>query len=229
MEKAVINLSDLRKQKRWDFYIFSSASTKIEKVLKKIKYPIFPLQEIVKRTERGFSGTLEYRSDGIPVLSLNCITAEGVAISNANKFMSLEEHHKLYRSAVKRNDVLVGLFLRPNMNISAVYEFDEPANITSFLVKLELKEVVYPQYLSMFLNSSFGKDLIQQKAIGSIQPSITISHLRDLPIPLPPLDEQKSLVEAIRHKQIEALELQRKATKLMEEAGEIIENFFKSK
>ncbi|MBE9051348.1 restriction endonuclease subunit S [Nostocales cyanobacterium LEGE 11386] len=229
MEKIVVKLSEIRKKGRWDFPLFSSASRKIDEVLQKIKYPVLSLKEIVKKTERGFSGILTSTSDGIPVLSLSCITHEGVVITNANKFISLEQHQNLYKSAVKKNDVLVTLFARPNMNISAVYEFDTPANITSHLAKLELNEKVYPHYLSIFLNSPFGKDLIQQKAIGSIQPSITTSQLLDLPIPLPPLEEQKRLVKSVLDKQSKALELQQKAAILMEEASELIETFFNTK
>lgn len=229
MEKIIVDLSEVLKKRRWDFSLFSSAYRKTDEVLQKIKYPIFSIKEIVKKTERGFSAILNTTSEEIPVLSLGCITPEGVIITNANKFISREQHQKLYKSAVKRNDVLVALFVRPNMNISAVYEFDEPANITSHLAKLELNERVYPQYLSIFLNSSFGKDLIQQKAIGSIQPSITISQLLDLPIPLPPLEEQKRLVKSVQDKQSKALELQQKAIKLMKDASELIETFLNAK
>lgn len=229
MEKILVKLSEISNKKRWDFLLFSSASRKTDEVLQKIKYPVLSLKEIVKKTERGFPGILTNTLDGIPLLSLGCITHEGVVITNANKFISLEEHQKLYKSAVKNNDVLVALFARPNMNISAVYEFDTPANLTSHLAKLELNEKVYPQYVSIFLNSSFGKELIQQKAIGSIQPSITISQLLDLPIPIPPLEEQKRLVKSLQYKQIKALELQQKAAKLMEEASELIETFFNTK
>lgn len=229
MEKIIVKLSEVSKKKRWDFLLFSSASRKTDEVLQKIKYPVLSLKEIVKKTERGFPGIFTSTLDGIPVLSLSCITHEGVVITNANKFISLEEHQKLYKSAVKKNDVLVALFARPNMNISAVYEFDNPANLTSHLAKLELNEKVYPQYVSIFLNSSFGKELIQQKAIGTIQPSITISQLLDLPIPIPPLEEQKKLVKSLQDKQSKALELQQKAAKLMEEASELIETFFNTK
>jgi restriction endonuclease S subunit len=229
MEKTSVKLSELQKKRRWDFSLFSSASRKAHDDLNRLKYPVVLLKEIVKKAERGFSEIQKITSEGIPLLSLECIKPEGVVISNANKFISLEEHQKLYKSAVKRNDILVALSIRPNMNISAVYKFDFPANLTSYLVKLELNESVYPQYLSLFLNSSLGKELIQQKAIGSIRPSINISHLLDLPVPLPPLNEQKTLVEAVQNKQIKALELQQEAAKLIEEASQLIETFFVNK
>ncbi|MBN3879584.1 MULTISPECIES: restriction endonuclease subunit S [unclassified Nostoc] len=230
MEKTKVKLSELQTEKRWNFSVFSSASQKAHEALNKLRYPVLLLKEIVKKTERGFSEIQKITSaEGIPLLSLECIKPEGVVIRNANKFISLEEHRKLYKSAVKRNDILVALSIRPNMNISAVYESDYPANLTSYLAKLELNERVYPHYLSLFLNSSLGKELIQQKAIGSIRPSINISHLLELPVPLPPLHEQKILVEAVQNKQIKALELQKEAVKLIEEASQLIETFFTNK
>jgi len=229
MEKTVVRLSEVRNKGAWNFSLFSAENRKAEAALKQSPYPVVPLKEIVKKAERGFSIRPESSSEGIPLLSVQCITPKGVVIDNANRFISQEEHQKLYRSAVKRNDVLVSLLRHPNVNISAVYESDEPANLTSALVRLQLeKEKIDPRYLSTFLNSSVGQSLIQQRTIGSIQQSMTISRLLDLPIPLPPLEEQEHLLRAIQDKHSEAIKYEQEAIKLREEANELIGNLFKN-
>ena len=149
MEKTVVRLSEVRNKGAWNFSLFSAENRKAEAALKQSPYPVVPLKEIVKKAERGFSIRPESSSEGIPLLSVQCITPKGVVIDNANRFISQEEHQKLYRSAVKRNDVLVSLLRHPNVNISAVYESDEPANLTSALVRLQLeKEKIDPRSLS---------------------------------------------------------------------------------
>lgn len=226
MEKTVVRLSEVRNKGGWNFSLFSAENRKTEAALKQSPYPVVPLKEIVKKAERGFSSIPEVNSEGIPLLSVQCITPKGVVIDNATRFISHEEHQKLYRSAIKRNDILVSLFRRPGVNISAVYESDEPANLTSALVRLQLdKEKIDPRYLSNFLNSSFGQSLIQQRTIGSIQQSMTISRLLDLPIPLPPLEEQKRLVNAIEAKKNEAAKREQEAINLREAANNLINDF----
>ncbi len=162
----------------------------------------------------------------VPLLSVRNITPEGVVIDDNNKFISEQEHEKLSKSAVHRNDVLVSLFLREGNNVATVYISDKPANLSSHLALLRLRtEQIEPHYLVSFLNSSIGQSLISQLAVGSVQRSLTINLLLNLSIPLPPLLEQKKLVEAMHQKRQQAAQREREAASLREEADEMVDAF----
>ena len=52
---------------------------------------------------------------------------------------------------------------------------------------------INPQYLCAFLNSKIGIELLRRKSAGSYIPSITLSDLKELKIPLLDFDEQERI------------------------------------
>jgi hypothetical protein len=197
METTIIPLKQICEKGAWHFPLFSAEARDAEAALQRSPYPHVPLKELVLKTARGFPGIGGGYSEGteIPLLSVSSITAEGIDIEMSNRFISKDDHDKLSKSATEPGDVLVPLILGSRENIAAVYESDQPANLTPHLVLLRLRESrVDPHYLAAFLNSSLGRSLIAHRTTGSIQRSLTMSRLLDLPIPLPPLAEQIAMV-----------------------------------
>jgi type I restriction enzyme S subunit len=225
METAVISLDQIREKGAWHYPLFSAEVRNAEAALRRSPYPRVPFKELVLKTARGFPGIGgSYSEDAvIPLLSVSSITTEGIDIEMSSRFISRDEHEKLSRSAVERSDVLVALAVGSKEKVAAVYESDEPANLAPHLALLRLrKSRVDPHYLAAFLNSSVGQSLIAHRTTGSIQRSLTISRLLDLSIPLPPLTEQKGVVEAVRKKQLEAEHREREAARLRHEADELM-------
>ena len=60
-----------------------------------------------------------------------------------------------------------------------------------------LKPLVNSEFLVWLLNSLFVKKMCDKEATGTAQKTVSLSVLRNLPIPLPPLAEQKRIVSAI--------------------------------
>lgn len=232
MERTTVPLEQVLRKNAWHFQPFSEESRNAERTLESSPYPLVPLNEIVEKAVRGFpqvgSFDFDLSASGVPLLSVRNISSGDIVIDDNTKFITEEEHAKLKRSAVQRDDVLVGLFVHRSSSLAIVYNMDEPANLSSHLTLLRLnKDKVDPQYLAAFLNSSLGRSLIFEITTGSVQRSLNNSQLLDLSIPLPPLSEQKKLVEAIRTKQERAAQREREADLLREEASEQIDAFMR--
>ena len=52
-----------------------------------------------------------------------------------------------------------------------------------------------PYYVSAYLNSKKGQEALMKKSSGAVLPSISISQLKSMYIPLPPMDEQRKYIE----------------------------------
>jgi restriction endonuclease S subunit len=227
MESTVITASDLSKSKGWQFSLFSSEAKNLDRVLKGSSFDAVPLRDIVLARSRGFPqmGTAQLKKeDGIPLLSVQSITPQGVDIEAVGKFISVEEHAKLSNTQVFPGDVLVSSFIRSEGAVASVYGSKEPANLTSSLIRLKVDQRrVLPGYLVAFFNSSIGVALLRRYAIGSVQPTLNLAILLDLPIPLPPIDLQQEIIDAIDEKLQEATLLEKTAENLRLEASSLIE------
>lgn len=73
-----------------------------------------------------------------------------------------------------------------------LFHLPEPTLANSLFVVIRTKpEVLDPGYLVWFLNSKAAQAELGSSMVGTSVPNIPLSALRELPIPLPPLDRQR--------------------------------------
>ncbi|MDB2475469.1 N-6 DNA methylase [Paracoccaceae bacterium] len=75
----------------------------------------------------------------------------------------------------------------------------QPSIFAGYLVRVKVdKELLLSEYLNVVLNSSYGQALNEKNvSISGNQANINATKLRSYPIPTPPLEVQRSLVESI--------------------------------
>ena len=66
----------------------------------------------------------------------------------------------------------------------------------SYLIRIRLFDCIFPSYLYQFFNSHCYWEQITDKSVGVGQPNCNGTSLKELFIPLPPLNEQKRIVPA---------------------------------
>lgn len=225
MEKTIVNLSQLRQKGVWNFEPYSQVVTGAMAQLEKSPFPVVKLGTLVVEgtTKRGYSVTGLENIDGIPLLSVRNISAQGINLNHV-RYLSPDDHKKLEATQVHKGDVLVSLIMRPG--IAAVYQSDEPANIDTHLARLRLTDKIDPAYLAFYLNSDVGQALIHSLSTGSIQPMLTLTALNDLLVMLPPLDEQKQIVSEARRLTEEAGQLSKAAEYHRAEAHKLFGKLF---
>jgi len=151
------------------------------------------LGEICK-PEYGFTETAKEKGDA-RFLRITDIGADGKLKKEDPKFVDLSEDAK--QSLVAKDDILVAR-TGATYGKTMIFEEDYPAVFASFLIRLNFdKSKVYPKYYWAFAQS---ENYIQQAArlmTGGGQPQFNGNVIVKIQIPLPTIEEQKEIVQAI--------------------------------
>jgi type I restriction enzyme S subunit len=146
---------------------------------------------------------------------MNNITLEGRFDLSELKWIDLADDD-VEKFTVRRGDLL---FNRTNsrelVGKTAVWDIDQSFAFAGYLVRVRFDpKKAIPEYVSAFLNSSVGKAMLFARAKPSVNMSnISASDMLRLPIPWPPLTDQKRIVaildkaDSIRRKRREATKL----------------------
>ncbi|MCW5898948.1 MAG: restriction endonuclease subunit S [Flavobacteriales bacterium] len=80
--------------------------------------------------------------------------------------------------------------------------------------------LVSPEYLFFYLTGSVGQDELRQRTVGSTQPKLPMYNLREMPILLPPVVEQRAIASVLSSldAKIDLLHRQNKTLEAMAEA-----------
>ncbi len=101
----------------------------------------------------------------------------------------------MIRAEVIPNDVL--LTIAGSIGNCCVVKGLEKANINQAIVKIRPKEDIDSDYLSIFLNSKYGKFQTQRLANGAVQLNVNFSEVGDIRVIIPSLEIQRELVAEI--------------------------------
>ncbi len=106
-------------------------------------------------------------------------------------FISDEAHQQHSKSILRAGDVLVvrsGVFA--GMSCVVPPEYDN-VNCIDVVFATPQRGIVEPEWLSNFINSSFGQVEIKRGERGLAQKHFGVDAMRNTPLPLPPLTEQR--------------------------------------
>jgi len=142
--------------------------------------------------------TSDVLSVGVPVLRMGNIV-DGNLDYRSLKYLP-KTHSEFPELLLKDGDIL---FNRTNsaelVGKTAVY-FDtgHPTSFASYLIRIHLIEYL-PELLSAYINSGFGRDWVRSVVNQQVgQANVNGTKLRELGVPLLPMDEQKELWSRIK-------------------------------
>ena len=118
---------------------------------------------------------------------------DGIIENNLTKIYL--EDGKLNKYLLKNKDLLVSL--KGAITRFSVVELKENERLIpsgNFTVLRLDTSIVNPYYLKMFFESSKGNAIINSIKSGGALPSINISQLKDIKVPVPPIEEQNKIV-----------------------------------
>ena len=79
-----------------------------------------------------------------------------------------------------------------------MFNLEEPMVIAGYIIRIRLKEQVLPVYLSIFLNSDYGKQLLKSMAKGAVnQANINAQELKSIKISIPPIELQNQFADFV--------------------------------
>jgi hypothetical protein len=115
------------------------------------------------------------------------------------------------------------LFLaKSQYNYAIPYEptFQQAAASSMFLILRVKDEQLHPHYLAWYLNQNPAQNFLKNRAAGTYIRNIPKKDLGELPVPIPPIDKQKSIVDINRLQNEEtrlAREITRKRQQLVQQ------------
>lgn len=160
-------------------------------------WAVRPLHELLESRVYGISSSLSTEPMGTPILRMGNLKDGRLDLSDL-KYADVSAIDPA-RAIVRRGDIL---FNRTNsidlVGRSALVETDLELGYASYLVRLRPKTSVDPRWLASFMNSSHGQRIIRKLAKRSVsQANINPTALGRSHFPVPPLDEQQAIADAI--------------------------------
>lgn len=160
-----------------------------------VKQPSFPLIELVK-PNRGISyGVVllgEHQENGIPTLRAGDLKQYHVNTTNL-KMISPEISGKYERTKLRGGEIL--LKIRGGYGDVAVCPSGLiNANVSREIAVIPLLKNVIPEFGMYVLSTTSSQERMSAKLRGTSYQGLNLSDVRKLPIPVPPLEEQRRLV-----------------------------------
>lgn len=183
-----------------------------------------PLKELVYDMHQGINTVtekVEYLSEGIPIIQSKHIT-KGYLHFNDAKFLSLEDYKKYhFKYQPQVDDLLVCNIgtIGKSLRVSEKNQFLIAWNL--FLIKIK-KEKLYSSFFAHYLNYLAHYKYFDRFLTGGTVKFINKKTMGNIPVPLPPLDQQKKIAAIL-----DAADAYRQKTKaLIEKYDELTQSLF---
>lgn len=179
-------------------------------VILSTKYNLVSLEDITIKITDGTHKTPKYTDSGIPFLRVTDITHS----NDSKKFISTEEHIEL----IKRCNPEVGDVLyskNGTIGVAKLIDWDYEFSIFVSLALLKpKKELINSKYLEIFLNSKKTNEQVISRSKSGTVTNLHLIEIKQIQIPLPPLEFQKEIVAEIDGYQ-----------KIIDGARQVVENY----
>lgn len=178
-----------------------------------------PIGRVLKKCDYGLSISMNSVGKGFPIFRMNEL--EGCFALRPEKYANVSTQ-VFSASALQENDVL---FNRTNsfefVGRTGIVKDQTDCTFASYLIRLVPDSArLLPEYLTVYLNTTFGIGQIKRRAMRSInQANVSGSEVRKILIPLPDIPVQQEiadLVNAAFHKQRDGAGSHSSAQELLE-------------
>ncbi|QQS36931.1 MAG: restriction endonuclease subunit S [Ignavibacteriales bacterium] len=153
------------------------------------------LGDVSKRIHYGYTASAQEKTVGPKLLRITDIQNGKVDWSEVPFCEITKEEVEKY--LLKENDIV---FARTGATVgkSFLIKGRIPKSVfASYLIRLQLLDKTLPAYIYLFFQSNNYWSQIKSNSAGIGQPNVNAQKLINLSIPLPPLPEQKKIVEKI--------------------------------
>jgi type I restriction enzyme S subunit len=197
LEARITKAQSLREEASLETDLIVGATSRRFFEIRNNKYKIEQLENISTRITKGESPKWQgftYQDEG-PLFVRSENVLWGKLDLSFPTHIPIEFHRKLSRSKLFEGDVLVNLVGASIGRSCVVPNNIGEANINQAVgVISPNKEMLDSDYLMHFLISRPAQEIIHGGKVDTARPNISLGDLRKLPVPLPPLDEQRRIV-----------------------------------
>ena len=155
---------------------------------------------VVLNGDRGknYPAKSKLSTTGIPFISAVNLDGKTVVQDERLLCLSQEQYNKLGNGKLEKNDVVV--CIRGSLGKHGVYPFDKGAIASSLVILRNYYTAIFENdFLLLYLDSPLFFQEIKKYDNGTAQPNLSAKSLEQFLIPLPPLAEQKRIVQKLDH------------------------------
>lgn len=170
----------------------------------------------------GFEYTkyFEYVDDG-EIIALRALNVrEGNLDLTDVKRIYKEVSDNLVRSKLIKGDILF-TYVGANIGQYAIVPENDKYHLAPNICRIRCGELCDYYFLYSYFRTSFFKDSLEGFSHGSSQPTMPMGSIRQIPIPLPPLPEQKAISEVLSSLD-DKIDLLHRQNKTLEEMAETL-------
>ncbi len=162
--------------------------------------------DLIKNSEKhslsigpfGSSMTVkDYRDSGIPLVFVRDIRARKFG-DKRTKFISEEKAKELWAHRVEPGDLLITKMGDPPGD-TAIFSLNRPVSIiTADCIRIKPNAAIASvEFLSLFIESNLVRALMQTITAGVAQQKMSLQRFRVMPLPIPPIQEQREIVRRV--------------------------------
>lgn len=220
-------LSETFHARRWDSEFYKPKYERVKGTLlkaKKVRVEGFvPVGRLISYLTNGHT-PLRHDLGAGEVLFL---TAEHVSdfrldFGTDKRILLLHHQTELARTALRDGDILVTIKGKVG-NCAVVRNCPHAANINQDVALIRLRNGIHPYFLAAWFNSLAGKQLVEQRSTGGINPFLGLGNLRGMPFPIVDPREHKRIGDLVQETLEEAYAAERKASDLLKQAKRKVE------
>ena len=138
-----------------------------------------------------------YQKKGIRFVKTENIVNRWIDDDTIHEFISQEAYDFLKRSQLKENDVLFSIAGTIGRT-TIVRAIDLPSNTNQAIAIIRCPwQYIEPRFIRLILDSPLLFNSFSGKRRGVGMDNVSLGDIRDLQIPIPPINEQKRIVEKI--------------------------------
>ncbi|MBY6270823.1 MAG: hypothetical protein CW346_01295 [Bacillaceae bacterium] len=165
------------------------------------------VKEVSEKIQYGYTASADNNITEVKFLRITDIKADGVNWDEVPGCIIDEKNINKYK--LSNNDILIA---RTGGTVGKSFIVKNPplSTFASYLIRIKLKEHVLAEYFRYFLDTKYYWDYISLGKRGAAQPNVNATQLGNMLFPLPPMLEQKRIVEILdkeSKKQKEILEI----------------------
>ena len=158
--------------------------------------PVVPLRRVVRKWIDYRGATPEKVESGIPLITAANVRDGRIVFDGVEEFVAENEYERWMRR---------GLPLVGDILLTTEAPLGQIAQIESTRVALAQRiilmrpdpETLWPRWIYWYLRSPVGRAELWSRATGSTAPGIKAERLTAVPIPVPPLLDQRRLLEPV--------------------------------
>lgn len=141
------------------------------------------------------STTHAYTDKGVALLRNQNILPNGIRRTDV-LYITEEFSEENASKKIQEGDVLTVRTGYPGVSAVVPKEFDGCHSFTT-LISRPRKEMIDSDYMSMLINSDYGRDFVAGGQAGGAQQNLNVAILRTFPVIVPPIEEQKKIFESV--------------------------------